>query len=209
MGPGHRGRRGGAAGGGIGPVRRTVLRGGEPARMTPEGYRIVEPAPGHVAALAAAYSRNREHLAPWDPRRDADFFTVEGQTAAVAGQLAAVRGGLMAAFVLERDGEIVGRVNLNNIVLGALRSAAVGYWVDADHQGRGLATGAVGFACDEAVRRGLHRVEAGTLLHNTASQRVLERCGFEPYGMAPKFLFIDGAWRDHRLYQRILHDEAI
>lgn len=177
--------------------------------MTPEGYRIVELAPGHAAGLAAAYSRNREHLAPWDPRRDADFYTVEGQTASVAGQLAAVRGGHMVAWVLECDGEVVGRVNLNNIVLGALRSAAVGYWVDAHLQGRGLATGAVEFACAEARGRGLHRVEAGTLLHNTASQRVLERCGFEPYGMAPKFLFIDGEWRDHRLYQRILHDEPI
>ena len=38
------------------------------------------------------------------PAPRADFFTDEGQTAAVAGQLAAVRGGLMAAFVLERDG---------------------------------------------------------------------------------------------------------
>ena len=115
----------------------------------------------------------------------------------------------MVAWVLEHDGEVVGRVNLNNLVLGALRSAAVGYWVDADHQGRGLATGAVEFACAQARDRGLHRVEAGTLLHNTASQRVLERCGFEPYGMAPKFLFIDGAWRDHKLFQRILHDEPI
>jgi len=55
----------------------------------------------------------------------------------------------------------------------------------------------------------LHRVEAGTLLHNTASQRVLERCGFEYYGTAPRYLFIRGAWRDHRLYQRILHDKPL
>jgi ribosomal-protein-alanine N-acetyltransferase len=38
---------------------------------------------------------------------------------------------------------------------------------------------------------------------------VLGRCGFEAYGMAPKFLFIDGEWRDHRLFQRILHDDPI
>jgi ribosomal-protein-alanine N-acetyltransferase len=177
--------------------------------VTPEGYEIVELTAEHAPRLASAYSRNREHLAPWDPRRTADFFTVEGQTVAVAGQLAAVRTGQMAAWVLERDGEVVGRVNLNNVVLGALRSAAVGYWVDVDHQGRGLATGAVEFACAQAQGRGLHRVEAGTLVHNTASQRVLERCGFEPYGMAPKFLFIDGAWQDHKLYQRILHDNPI
>jgi ribosomal-protein-alanine N-acetyltransferase len=67
----------------------------------------------------------------------------------------------------------------------------------------------VEFACAQAQGRGLHRVEAGTLLHNAASQRVLERCGFEYYGLAPKFLFIDGAWQDHKLYQRILHDNPL
>jgi ribosomal-protein-alanine N-acetyltransferase len=52
-------------------------------------------------------------------------------------------------------------------------------------------------------------VEAGTLLHNTGSQRVLERSGFELYGTAPRYLFIAGAWQDHRLYQRILHDKPL
>ena len=47
------------------------------------------------------------------------------------------------------------------------------------------------------------------MVHNVASQRVLERAGFEAYGMAPKFLFIADAWQDHRLYQRILHDNPL
>jgi ribosomal-protein-alanine N-acetyltransferase len=81
--------------------------------------------------------------------------------------------------------------------------------VDAAHLGRGLASGAVEFACAQAWGRGLHRVEAGTLVHNTASQRVLEVAGFEYYGTARKFLFIAGAWQDHRLYQRILHDDPL
>ncbi len=100
-------------------------------------------------------------------------------------------------------------MNLNNIVRGVLRSASVGYWVDAEHLGRGLASGAVEFACAQAQGRGLHRVEAGTMVHNVASQRVLERAGFEVYGMAPKFLFIAEAWQDHKLYQRILHDNPL
>jgi [ribosomal protein S5]-alanine N-acetyltransferase len=111
--------------------------------------------------------------------------------------------------VLIHEDRVVGRVNLNNIVMGVLRSASIGYWVDAEHLGRGLAAGAVEYACAQAQGRGLHRVEAGTLLHNVASQRVLERCGFELYGMAPRFLFIAGAWQDHRLYQRILHDNPL
>ena len=47
------------------------------------------------------------------------------------------------------------------------------------------------------------------MVHNTASQAVLERCGFEEYGVARRFLFLGGAWQDHRLYQRILHDQSL
>ena len=177
--------------------------------MIPEGYQIRDLTADDAPALAAAYVRNREHLERWDPRRDEHFYTEDGQAAAVAGQLAAAGSGLLAAWVLTHDDLVVGRVNLNNIVMGVLRSASVGYWVDADHLRRGLASGAVDFACAQAQGRGLHRVEAGTLVHNEASQAVLERCGFEYYGMAPKFLFIDGAWQDHKLYQRILHDNPI
>jgi [ribosomal protein S5]-alanine N-acetyltransferase len=177
--------------------------------MIPDGYEIQELGADHVPALAAAYLRNRDHLEPWDPRRDESFYTEDGQQAAVAGQLASARNGLLAAYVLTRGDLVVGRVNLNNIVMGVLRSASVGYWVDAAHLGRGLASGAVEFVCAQAQGRGLHRVEAGTMLHNVASQRVLERTGFETYGLAPQYLFLGGAWRDHKLYQRILHDNPL
>lgn len=40
---------------------------------------------------------------------------------------------------------------------------------------------AVGIARDEL---GLHRLQAATLVHNTASESVLEKNGFESYGTA-------------------------
>ena len=63
--------------------------------------------------------------------------------------------------------------------------------------------GAAALARDELR---LLRIEAGTLLHNVASQRVLLHNGFVAYGVAPQYLQIAGRWQDHRLYQRILHD---
>lgn len=177
--------------------------------MIPEGYGIHELTADDAPALAAAYRRNREHLEPWEPTREESFFTDPGQAAAVAAQLTAVGNGLVVAWVLTHDDEVVGRVNLNNLIMGVLRSASVGYWVAAEHQGRGLATGAVEFACAQGQGRGLHRVEASTLVDNSPSQRVLERCGFEYFGTAPRFLFIRGGWQDHRLYQRILHDRPL
>lgn len=177
--------------------------------MIPEGYRIRPLHAGDGEQLAAAYVRNREHLEPWDPKRDESFYTQEGQEDAVARQLSLVKGRLLAAWVIVHDDEIVGRVNLNNIVLGVLCSGSLGYWVDHRHLRRGLAVAAVEHACEEAVGLGLHRVEAGTMVHNVPSQAVLLRAGFELYGMSPKFLFIGGAWQDHNLYQRILHDNPL
>jgi [ribosomal protein S5]-alanine N-acetyltransferase len=201
--PGGRGDPAGAAGDAL------LHRGYTLGRVLPEGYTIRELAPSDAAALAASYVRNRAHLEPWEPTRDESFFTYDGQVAAVSAQLAAVRAGMLGAWVLLHGDDVVGRVNLNNIVQGVLRSGSLGYWVDGDHLGRGLASAGVEHVCEQALGRGLHRVEAGTLLDNHASQRVLERCGFEQYGVARRFLFIAGAWRDHRLYQRILHDRPL
>ena len=55
---------------------------------------------------------------------------------------------------------------------------------------------------------GLHRVQAGTLLHNRGSQRVLERNGFTPIGVAPRYLHIAGRWQDHLLFQRLADDPS-
>jgi ribosomal-protein-alanine N-acetyltransferase len=50
---------------------------------------------------------------------------------------------------------------------------------------------------------GLHRLEAGTLVDNAASRRVLEKNGFEHIGLARRYLHIGGDWRDHLLFQRV------
>ena len=42
----------------------------------------------------------------------------------------------------------------------------------------------------------------------SSSQRVLERNGLTRYGLAPRYLFIRGAWRDHMLFQRTVEDQA-
>ena len=114
----------------------------------------------------------------------------------------------MLPFLFVDGAAVVGSMNVMGIVLGPFRSATLGYWIDAEYQGRGLATAAVRGLCEVTARElGLHRIEAGTLLDNTASQRVLAKSGFAPIGVAPRYLEIDGAWRDHRIFQRILHDD--
>jgi ribosomal-protein-alanine N-acetyltransferase len=103
---------------------------------------------------------------------------------------------------MDADGAICGRINLNSIIRGAFQSASVGYWVSESYAGRGLASAAVAEVIGIAFKQlGLHRLEAGTLLHNTPSQRVLARNGFRPFAVAEAYLRIAGKWQDHILFQ--------
>lgn len=165
---------------------------------------------GDAAGLADTLTRNRAYMAPFEPWRSEVFFTKEGQAARIAALLTERDGGRLAPYVLVEagTGTPIGMINLGSIALGPFRSGGVGYWVDQAWTGRGLATAALTEVCRIARDElGLHRVEAGTLVDNLASQRVLTKAGFEQYGLAPGYLHIDGAWRDHRLFQRLLHDD--
>ena len=46
----------------------------------------------------------------------------------------------------------------------------------------------------------LHRLQAGVRPENTRSLAVLARLGFVDEGLARSYLFIDGAWRHHRIF---------
>jgi [ribosomal protein S5]-alanine N-acetyltransferase len=174
--------------------------------VLPDGYEIRALNEADASALAAAYCRNRAHLAPWEPVRGEDFYSADGQAAAVRATLAAAAEGAQDPWLVMYGADVVGRITLSNIVRGMFLSASIGYWTDRTHTGRGLATEAVGFAVRRADELGLHRVEAGTLVHNLASQRVLLTCGFERVGLAREYLFIAGQWQDHEIFQRILND---
>jgi ribosomal-protein-alanine N-acetyltransferase len=160
---------------------------------------------GDAERLAELVKRSRDFLAPWEPVRPDSYFTRAGQREAVAQSLTARASGLLEPFViLDEEGLVAGRINLNNIVRGPFQSASMGYWLDQQATGRGLATMAAGELVELAFGAlGLHRVEAGTLPDNLASQAVLLRNGFEQFGYAPRYLAIAGAWADHLLFQRL------
>ena len=161
-----------------------------------------------AAPLARLLTANRDYLAPWSPLQGDMYFTVEGQREVLARDLAAQRRGAMLPLaILDADGEICGRINLNTIIRGAFQCASVGYWVSESCAGQGLASAAVadvtGLAFGEL---GLHRLDAATLLHNTPSQRVLARNGFRPFAVAEAYLKIAGKWQDHILFQLLNKD---
>ena len=102
------------------------------------------------------------------------------------------------------DGDVVGALSISNVIRGPFQSAHLGYFVAERMNGRGVGTAAVAAAAERGFGPlRLHRLQAGTLVDNIGSQRVLEKNGFERIGVARNYLEIAGAWRDHILFQRI------
>ncbi len=162
-----------------------------------------------ASALAGLLRLNRDFLAPWEPVRDEDYFTTAGQLRDIEAALARHEQGVtLPHVILDEAGAVAGRITLNGIVRGAFRSGVLGYWLSEPATGRGLATAAVREMTRIAFDGlGLHRVQAETLLHNTRSQRVLERTGFTRYGVAPTYLKIAGRWQDCVMHQLVAAGE--
>ncbi len=145
---------------------------------------------------------NAGWLGPWDATAPASSGAQPRSFAAmVRAMRREARAGRQLPFVIELDGRFVGQLTVSNVLRGSAQFASVGYWVDEAYAGRGIVTRAVAMAVDHCFGPvGLHRVEVAIRPENHASLRVVEKLGFAQVGLAPRYLHIDGEWRDHRLF---------
>lgn len=170
-------------------TRRLVLR-----NLTPE----------HTQEMLDYYIKNENHLKQFEPTRDSSFYTYEGQKEILTESFRQFIDGTSIDLGIFKDEKLIGKIKLSNIVYGILRSAFVGYSIDKDHQGKGYMKEVLRKVCNYAFEEmGLHRLEASTLLENERSQSVLKACDFEELGVSRKYLYINGEWRDHKIFYKI------
>ncbi|WP_145138993.1 GNAT family N-acetyltransferase [Roseomonas gilardii] len=151
--------------------------------------------------LLRAHRESRALHHPWA----APFTDEAGFEAWMARSLTGPNIGFVAREAT--TGGIAAVVNLNEIVFGAFRSAYLGYWGMRASAGRGLVTEAVGLVVAEAFQGlGLHRVEANIQPGNTRSLALVRRLGFRREGVSPRYLRIDGEWRDHERWAKLSDD---
>jgi ribosomal-protein-alanine N-acetyltransferase len=155
---------------------------------------------------ASAWRRVRQANAVWLGRWDA---TAPSRTQAQPRSFSAMvrqmrneaRAGRQLPFVVEYADRLVGQVTVSNIVRGSAQFASIGYWIDEAYAGRGITPRAVALVIDHCFGpAGLHRIEVAIRPENLSSLRVVQKLGIKEVGFAPRFLHIDGAWRDHRLF---------
>ena len=89
-------------------------------------------------------------------------------------------------------------VALSEIARGPLQSAFVSYCALAPYAGRGFMRAALLQVIKHAFTElRLHRLEANIQLQNEASKRLIERVGFAYEGYSPRYLRVNGEWKDH------------
>jgi ribosomal-protein-alanine N-acetyltransferase len=105
------------------------------------------------------------------------------------------------SLMVWHENNLIGQITMGGIIYGAMRGAHIGYWIDRNYAGRGYTTSAVdlltSFGFNELK---LHRIEINVRPENAASIRVAEKAGYIFEGVRPRYLHIDGAWRDHHCF---------
>ncbi|NLL30652.1 MAG: GNAT family N-acetyltransferase [Clostridiales bacterium] len=164
--------------------------------------------PDSAKDLLDYYIRNEEHLSPYEPTRDKNFYTYETQRSILLESYKQLMNGSSYDFGIYKDDYLIGKIKLSNIVSGVFKSGIIGYSIDKDFQGKGYMKEAVMLVLKYAKEElDLHRIEASVLVDNDRSKGVLIGCGFKEIGLNEKYLFINGAWRDHLTFYKILESK--
>jgi len=164
-----------------------------------------------IAAYRLAVEQSRPRLSRWNPVDPDDLVRH------LPRQSRDHRTFLIHARTPEGDHDIVGKVNVTDVMRGRFESAAMGYDAYDPYAGRGLFAEGLRLVLDLAFRpensggMGLHRVMAAVQPGNARSAGLLRSLGFQREGFSPRMLWLPGAdgshaWQDHVSYV-VLRDQ--
>jgi ribosomal-protein-alanine N-acetyltransferase len=163
--------------------------------------------PSNAEELLEYYKKNKQHLGPFEPTRDSNFYTMEAQRRLLIKSYREFLNGTSMEMGIFKGQRLIGKIKLSGIVHGSFKSGMIGYSIDENEQGHGYMQESVKlllkYAFDECE---LHRIEASALIHNKKSRNVLIKCGFKMLGINEKYLLINGKWEDHVTYYILRED---
>ena len=168
--------------------------------------------PDDADLICRYYCDNKEHLAPFEPERHAEFYTVEALKGRLIKSYSAFKCGVSVCFAaLSHDRkEMMAGCNFTGIVRGPFNACYLGYSVAKKHEGQGLmfevASASIKYMFEEEK---IHRIMANHMPDNDRSAKLLKRLGFDREGYAREYLKINGKWRDHILNALVNPDPEI
>ena len=107
------------------------------------------------------------------------------------------------------DGHILGFFNLSQIFRGPFLNAYLGYAIGEPYSNQGYMSEGIQLVLGHAFGSlGLHRLEANIQPGNEPSIALAKGAGFRLEGFSPRYLKIDGHWRDHERWAVTAEDRA-
>ncbi len=147
-------------------------------------------------------AENRDWLSPWEatiPKSgEESYMQLPSFFEMVKILNTEARNGRSFSFAIWHQSQLIGQITLGGVMYGAMRGGHIGYWIDRNFANRGYTTQAVEILTQYAFEElKLHRLEINLRPENASSRRVAEKAGYVFEGERPRYLHIDGQWRDH------------
>ncbi len=101
-------------------------------------------------------------------------------------------------FLIGQGSQIIGVINVSEIVRGNFQSAYLGFYCSVDFAGQGWMSQGLKLLINHAFSElKLHRLEANIQPQNHTSIRLVKRHGFRQEGLSLRYLKINDVWCDH------------
>ena len=135
------------------------------------------PEKGDAETVTAAVHKNLKRLQEWMPWAVDDYSTEHALDWIKRSRDGYAENGEFTALILH-DGRFIGSIGIHDLDL-VNRHASIGYWIDQDHEARGIITR----CCRDLIEylfgtMELKRVQINCAIENVRSRAVPERLGF-------------------------------
>lgn len=156
----------------------------------------------HAGSLFDLVDQNRAHLSTWLPWVSG-MQTVDDFGNYIRHCKRLHDAGTDYGYVISQNGIVVGRIGLH-YVHPQNRSAAIGYWLGKEHEGKGI----ISAACIALINFGFHqlqlnRIEIKCGTANDRSAAIPERLGFTKEGVLRQAEWVNTHFIDLSLYSML------
>jgi len=160
---------------------------------------------GHARETFWLIKKNEEHLRPWMKWIDS-VGSVDDSIANIESNIEDWELKTDLHLGIFRDGLLVGMISLHNIDY-LNHKAHIGYWLDADNEGKGIVTDAVRVLIEYGFTElELNRIEIKAGVNNIRSRAIPERLGFTLEGVAREADYVNGIYIDLAVYGLLKKD---
>ena len=157
-----------------------------------------------VPELFSLTIKNKDYLGKFLNWLKADY-KIDDTVKFISESIQKEKEGKMLIYAVMMENKIVGIVDLHAI--NQDKNAEIGYWVDQDMQGKGIATNATKIIIKEGFEKlNLQRIGLRCAVENTKSSAIPKRLGFTKEGVLRQATFCNNRFLDMEIWSLLTEE---